>query len=64
MQEEFCGSCQNEKVIVSSWLGVPVNRASWSQCLAQLKPEEEGGEAQPNQVLSQEREQLSDAELK
>ncbi|GAB0192991.1 volume-regulated anion channel subunit LRRC8D [Grus japonensis] len=44
-----CGTCQNEKVTVSAWLGIPVTGASWSQRSAQLKPEEEGGEAQPDQ---------------
>lgn len=46
-----------------TWLDNPVTRVSWSQWSAQLKPEEEGGEAQPDQVLSQEWEKLSDADL-
>lgn len=58
-----CGACQNEKVIIRVWLCIPAAGAFRSQRSALLKPEEEGGGAQPDQVLSQEWEGFFDAQL-
>ncbi|RLW05879.1 hypothetical protein DV515_00004909, partial [Chloebia gouldiae] len=49
-QGGVCGTCQNEKVIIRVWLGIPAAGAFRSQHSALLKPEEEGGEAQPDQT--------------